>query len=54
MRRQRFEFKISHAYQRLFAYVFCKQFLAYTVHIDWCHRATHKHLIRSQHTSILS
>ena len=31
------------------AVMFCKQFLAYTVHIDWCYHSIHKHTSRSQH-----
>ena len=31
------------------AVMFCKQFLAYAVHIDWCYHAIHKHSSRSQH-----
>ena len=34
------------------AVMFCKQFLAYAVHIDWCYHSIHKHTSRSQHTSI--
>ena len=33
---------------------FCKQFLAYTVHIDWCCHSIDKHLCRSQHISVLT
>ena len=32
--------------------MFCKQFLAYTVHIDRCNNAIHKHSCRSQHNYI--
>ena len=28
--------------------MFCKQFLAYTVHIDGCYHSIHKHSSRSQ------
>ena len=31
------------------AVMFCKQFLAYTVHIDRCNQAIHKHSCRFQH-----
>ena len=34
--------------------MFCKQFLAYFVHIDWCYHSIHKHSCRSQHTSVLT
>ena len=27
----------------VFAVMFCKQFLAYAVHIDWCYHSFHKH-----------
>ena len=33
--------------KRLIAVMFCKQFLAYTVHIDWCYHFIHKHSSRS-------
>ena len=29
--------------------MFCKQFLAYALHIDWCYHSIHKHSSRSQH-----
>ena len=32
--------------------MFCKQFLAYAVHIDWCYHSIHKHSRRSQHVPI--
>ena len=32
--------------------MFCKQFLAYAVHIDWCYHSIHKHSSRSQHAPI--
>ena len=32
--------------------MFCKQFLAYTVHIDWCYHSINKHLCRFQHIYI--
>ena len=31
------------------AVMFCKQFLAYAVHIDWCYHSIHKHSSRFQH-----
>ena len=34
--------------------MFCKQFLAYTVHIDWYYNVIHKHSCRSQHISGLT
>ena len=34
--------------------MFCKQFLAYTVYIDWCYYPIHKHSSRSQHISVLT
>ena len=33
---------------------FCKQFLAFTVHIDWCWHFIHKHSCGSQHISVLT
>ena len=36
------------------AVMFCKQFIAYTVHIDWCYHSTYKHSFRSQHISVLT
>ena len=35
------------------AVIFCKQCLAYTVQIDWCYHAIHKHSSRFQHVSVL-
>ena len=35
--------------EKFSAVMFCKQFLAYTVHIDWCYHSIHKHSSRSQH-----
>ena len=32
--------------------MFCKQFLAYSVHIDWCYHSIHKHSSKSQHAHI--
>ena len=32
--------------------MFCKQFLAYAVHIDWCYHSIHKHSSGSQHAPI--
>ena len=34
------------------AVMFCKQFLAYAVHIDCCYHSIHKHSSRSQHAPI--
>ena len=31
------------------AVMFCKQFLAYAVHIDWCYHSIHKHSSGSRH-----
>ena len=36
------------------AVMFCKQCLAYTVLIDWCYHAIHKHSYRFQHISMLT
>ena len=44
----------KHAYLSVFAVMFCKQFLAYTVHIDGCNHAIHTHSSRSQHISVLT
>ena len=38
--------------EKVSAVMFCKQFLAYTVHIDWCYHFIYKHSSRSQHASI--
>ena len=46
-------FKIN-AYPSVFPFKFCQQFLAYTVHIDWCYHAIHKHSSGSQHISVLT
>ena len=35
--------------EKVSAVMFCKQFLAYAVHIDWCYHSIHKHSSRSQH-----
>ena len=35
------------------AVMFCKRFLAYAVHIDWCYHSIHKHTSKSQHAPIL-
>ena len=29
--------------EKVSAVMFCKQFLAYAVHIDWCYHSIHKH-----------
>ena len=41
-------------YVSVSAAMFCKQILAYTVHIDWCNHAIHKHTSRSLHISVLT
>ena len=41
-------------YLSVSAVMFCKQRLAYTVHIDWCYHAIHKHSCRFQHISYLN
>ena len=38
--------------EKVSAVMFCKQFLAYAVHIDWCYHSIHKHSSRSQHISV--
>ena len=35
--------------QKVSAVMFCKQFLAYAVHMDWHYHSIHKHSSRSQH-----
>ena len=35
------------------AVIFCKQFLAYTVHIDWCYHSIHEHLVSFSFFQIL-
>ena len=37
----------KNAYLSVSAVMFCKQFSAYTVHIDWCYHAIQKHSSRS-------
>ena len=45
----------KYAHLSVSAAIFCKQFLAYTVHIDWCyHAAFHKHSCSFQHISVLT
>ena len=34
-------------WEKVSAVMFCKQFLAYAVHIDWCYHSIHKHSSRS-------
>ena len=34
--------------------MFCKQFIAYAVHINWCYHAISKHSSESQHLSVLT
>ena len=46
--------KKNHAYPIVSAVMFCKQFLAYAVHIDRCYHAIHKHSWRSTHISVLT
>ena len=38
--------------EKVSAVMFCKQFLAYAVHIDWCYHSFHKHSSRSRHAPI--
>ena len=38
--------------EKVSAVMFCKQFLAYAVHIDWCYHSIHKHSSRSQRALI--
>ena len=38
--------------EKVSAVMFCKQFLAYAVHIDWCYHSIHKHSSRSRHAPI--
>ena len=47
-----FKKKKKRAYMSVSAVMFCKQFLAYTVQIDWCYHSIHKHSSRSQHAPI--
>ena len=47
-------FFIKNAYPSLSAVMFCKQFLAYTVHIERCYHSIHKHSCGSQHISVLT
>ena len=42
----------KHAHLSVSAVMFCKQFLAYAVHIDWCYHSIHKHSSRSQHAPL--
>ena len=35
--------------EKVSAVMFCKQFLAYAVHICWCYHSIHKHSSGSQH-----
>ena len=44
----------KHAYLSVSAVMFFKQSLAYTVHIDWCNHAIHKHSRSSQHMWVLT
>ena len=46
---QKFDFIKKNALLSVSAVMFCKQFLAYAVHIDWCYHSIHKHSSRSQH-----
>ena len=54
MRSQKCYFIKKHAQLTVSAVMFCKQFLAYIVQIDWCNHAIHKHSSRFQHISVLS
>ena len=38
--------------EKVSAVMFCKQFFAYAVHIDWCYHSIHKHSSRSPHAPI--
>ena len=38
--------------EKVSAVMFCKQFLAYAVHIDWCYHSIHKHTSGSQHAPL--
>ena len=49
-----FSCKKKHVYLSVSAVIFHKQFLAYTVHIDWCYHAIHKHSCRSVHIFVLT
>ena len=44
----------KNAYLSVSAVMFCKQFLAYTVRIDWCYHAIYKHSSNFQHISVLT
>ena len=44
--------KVAKARINVSAVMFCKQCLAYAVHIDWCYHSIHKHSSRSQHAPI--
>ena len=55
METQKCEFHIimvAKALIRVSAVMFYKQILAYTVHIDWCYHAIHKHISRSKQVPI--
>ena len=53
MRSQKFNFiKRKNSQPSVSAVMFCKQFLAYAVHIDWCYHSIHNHSSRSQHAPI--
>ena len=38
--------------EKVSAAMFCEQFLAYAVHIDWCYHSIHKHSSGSQHAPL--
>ena len=44
--------KVAKGRIKVSAVMFCIQFLAYIVHIDWCYHSIHKHTNRSQHAPI--
>ena len=44
----------KHTHLSVSAVMFCKQYLAYTAHIDWCYHAIHKHTSRSLRISVLT
>ena len=55
METQKFELKkILTLFLSVPAVMFCKQFLSYAVHIDWCNHGMRKHSCRSQHISVLT
>ena len=49
METQKIDLPKKNVYLSVSAVMFCKQFLAYALHIDWCYHAINKHSSRSQH-----